>query len=442
MLNILFGFIIFLIVIAAFIFSMVMLFKWKKHHSEPFDAIKQLRDTQAQVDALDERDLDECPANADFSEVCRRHRACCVDNAVGADGCLCRHPILAKCRAEYNACQSTNNTGPGLNQTSTEFVGSKAAKGDLCQTILDNCCISAEKSYKTSGKTTALTMVGNSYKPIVAKDTNGPICSQVTDTSDECKYACASDSRCRVAYRDSVAGLCQLYSDPVIKKKNTNEMLAADSFQMWIRGSNGIKDVEVQEPDVVEGFRADLVSRCMNNTDVGDCQQPVIAECQRLQKRCINEYSELLGDNNAKTMCAKNHKACCQTLANVDLASRFALDGPTWGSIKQLNNKDNWSCDISRVVKSQKECQQRCLEDPRCRVLDSNMSIFKGIKGGMQLANMPAARCVMYDNNVNVLTGVNAGKKKQIGKQGIQILYEPDNIWKRRDIDELDAEVE
>lgn len=422
-----------------------------KYIHEPFDAVKQLRQTQAQVDAMDERDIEDCPANSGFEKVCKYNRACCKDNAVGASGCLCSNPILASCRYEYDACRRGDHPA-SMNNIATNFVGTQAARGDMCQTILDNCCDTGATVYNrelATGQKVMKPVAG--MKPVVGD--NGPICSQIGSTADQCRDNCAAAPGCKVAYYNDVAQVCDLYDSDRVKKKNANEMLASDSFKMWTRGNLSVLDA-----DVFEGF-TNLASRCLSNTG-GECQHPVTIECQRLKTRCVNKYSELLGDEDAKRMCANNHKSCCQTLANVDLADKFALDGPKWGRVEvskpggnNINGNSRWKCDISRNVKSLGECKTRCLEDPRCKILDSNMAIFKG-RSGMELSKLPDAKCVMYgssDSNGGkgykiVSDGKILGEKKKIGAVGSgigqKILYEPDNIWTRRDIDELDAELD
>lgn len=434
---------------------------------ERFDGLKKIQKTKSQVDALDERELEECSSNdPSFAETCRRYASCCTDSAVGQTGCLCGNSTLKKCRQDYQDCKSGEGYSRGVAMSSigTTFVGAKAARGDMCQSILDNCCSAGSIVYEKAKKTAndvITEIAGAGYKPVLLENTDGPLCSQVT-TVDGCRESCAADPRCHVAYRDDIAGLCELYSDPVLKEKNTNEMLSADGFKLWVRGK-GLDAVTVQSPDVFEGFNSgNMVARCLqtNTKDGKDkCIHPVMRDCANIKHQCEKEYSQLLGDSTAKSMCAKNHTACCTTLRNVDLASKFALDGPKWGHLATPNNgngngnvsnKPSWQCDISDSVKTIGECRRRCLEDPRCHILDSNMAAFGKLNGGLDLAKMPAAKCVMYGKNhsdrVVYGIGANGEKKKRIigevGKGlGRQIIFEPDNLWTRRDIDELDDEI-
>lgn len=205
------------------------------------------------------------------------------------------------------------------------------------------------------------------------------------------------------------------------------------------------------DADVYEGFKGEnaaIVSRCMNtdSTNINNCTHPVSRDCSRLRDKCIQEYNEsgLLGDDMAKKMCAANHKACCQTLRNINLSSKFALDGPSNGVVipKNDNGNDNndntgWQCDISKEVKSLSECKRRCLEDPRCKILDSNMALFNKRDRAFSLSKMPAAKCVMYDDvgykivngNNNKINGINSNRKNKGNRRSVN------NIWTRRELD-------
>lgn len=438
--------------------------------TERFDAVRKLRQTQSKVDTMDGRDLEECPSNAGFEQMCKYHRSCCQDNAVGSSGCLCNDPILSRCRSEYDECRKGKGDA-AMSNIGAEFVGAKAARGDMCQSILDNCCSAGSQVYDkmlAKGGDTMSSISG--MKPVVGTDSitngQGPICSHITESREACRNSCAANPKCHVAYRDELAGLCELYESNTIKKKNTNEMMADNNFRMWTKGN-----VTELPPDILEGFLSesdenrtngrDMASRCFNSIKVdgsgngsgNGCQHPVITECKRLRKQCIDNYSELLGDAKARDMCIANHNACCQTLQNINLGERFALDGPIFGKVssdtvgsnkgdRSDSDRNSWKCDISKDVKSLSECQKRCLEDPRCQILDSNMSLFNGING-LNLAKLPSARCVMYNNNYNIATGSNVGKPKKIGQIGsglqTRVIYEPKNIWHRQIKDELDA---
>lgn len=447
-------YIILLIIIIAIIYCSHNYIKWH-NNNEAFNAIKQMKQTQAKVDAMDNRDLEECSSNnAGFNEVCRRHTMCCKNNAVGQEGCLCTHPTLEKCHKDYQDCKAGRGASRGvaMNKLGAEFVGAKAARGAMCQAILDNCCNTSTEVYNSNRNNANKLMTeikGARHKPIVAKGTNGPLCSQLYSAED-CAASCAADPRCKVAYRDNIVGICELYKDAIVKEKNVNEMRSSDSFQLWIKGQ-GLDSVKVLKPDVFEGFSKtkdidnSMVSRCLksdgSDNSNSDCIHPVINDCLNIKTKCENEYGQLLGDKQAKQMCAKNHKACCGTLDNIDLASRFSLNGPKWAQVQNNVKVGKWQCDISDSVKSIDECKKRCLEDPRCSILDSNMAIFKGLDGGMDLAKMPPSRCIMYGNDTKMLEGEKAASKKKIGEVGtglaMRVIYEPNNIWHRKSLESV-----
>jgi len=151
-----------------------------------------------------------CNTENDIVDFCVNYNKCCSDNS-STKACLCKHPFIEKCRANFEKCLD--------NPEETKLYGGKILM-DKCLEKNKECCINYN-SFPIS--------ISNFKSPIKNNPKNNKICvlENTPNAEEKCLELCSTRDDCKAYSLDKgvlvqTYTTCNLYNDVSIDKINSN----------------------------------------------------------------------------------------------------------------------------------------------------------------------------------------------------------------------------
>ena len=144
-----------------------------------------------------------CPTDSDIVKFCLNYKDCC-SNMTAYNQCFCSHPVVQKCKSDYDSCIAANSKDTSK-----------------CETQNESCC--------TEYNSVSINY-NNFNKPINYKQSNNSLCSVqlIKNLPQKCLELCQTAPNC-AAFSTTGDMYCNLYTavDKGANEVSQNDIQAA-----------------------------------------------------------------------------------------------------------------------------------------------------------------------------------------------------------------------
>jgi hypothetical protein len=323
-----------------------------------------------------------CENSRDPVAVCINYDSCCT----ASDNCVCQNPVNKDCQSLYKDCLE----GKYLSESNMDYISAEK-KDVICKKIKTNCCKSVlyTKNAKNADYKNVTMSMPDTYSTSLCNFSGNEVTAIAA-----CKQSCNLNDKCQSVIYNKGMGRCDIYDKPLITKpgflKNDTD---AETIQFQRAGSNL---TNITTPNNSEGFLSavsGLAEEYCYSEGIGEqvnggeksCYKKngIVTDCRKQFDKCLNRSIPGLSMAKKKEHCANMFGACCSIVDGLDVVDRFKFLGVEVGAGNPKDKLCSWT------ASSLDECKTKCLQDPNCQYIYSNL-------GSPNITENEVKRCELY----------------------------------------------
>jgi hypothetical protein len=252
-------------------------------------------------------------------------------------------------------------------------------KDVICKKIKTNCCKSVlyTKNAKRSDYTQVMMSMPDTYSTSLCSFSGNE-----SDAISACKQSCNLNDKCQSVVYNKSMGRCDIYDKPLITKpgflKNDTDAETIQ-FQRLQNSTEGFQSVATGTAEAYcysEGLGGQSEKSCYKKNGI-------VTDCHKQYDKCMNRDIQGLSSTKKKEHCASMFGSCCSIVDGLDVVDRFKFLGVEVGAGNPKDKLCSWP------VSTLDECKTKCLQDPNCHYIYSNL-------GSANMVESAVKRCDLY----------------------------------------------
>ncbi len=308
-----------------------------------------------------------CENASDPVAVCINYESCCT----ASDNCVCQNPVNKDCQSIYKDCLADKY----LSEASMDYISAEK-KDAICKKIKANCCKSVlyTKNAKRADYDQVTMSMPDTY--------SASLCSfagNETNAISACKQSCNLNDKCQAIVYNKTMGRCDIYDKPLITKpgflKNDTD---AETIQFQRANINMSTTKEGFQSSGDVGAGADTAANYCYNEGAGELasgdkscykKNGIVSDCRTQFDKCITRDIPGLSISKKKEHCANMFGSCCSIVDGINVVDRYKFLSVEVGAGNPKDKLCSWS------ATTLDECKTKCLQDPSCHYIYSNLGI-------------------------------------------------------------------